>query len=78
MWKHEHCTRCLGMDSGSETDTGLVEFSQTPIDQEHLVGELVDEDVLGLDISVHDALAVTVVESLQMIWKWALHTMRIL
>ena len=78
MWKHEHCTRCLGMDAGSETDTGLVEFSQTPIDQEHLVGELVDEDVLGLDISVHDALAVTVVESLPMIWKWALHTMRIL
>lgn len=44
--------------------THVVELSQPPVDQlqDLLVG--VDDDVLRLDVAVHDALAVAVVQSL--------------
>lgn len=55
--------------AGGDTDIVLlprvVEFSETPIDQTKLAVGVVNHDVVGLDVAMHDALGVTVVESLQ-------------
>jgi hypothetical protein len=44
---------------------GVVEFSQTPVDEAQFPVLMIDHNVMRLHISVHDALAVTVVERLE-------------
>ena len=43
----------------------MVELGEAPVDQTELPVLMVDHDVVGLHVSVHDAHAVTVVERLQ-------------
>jgi hypothetical protein len=43
----------------------VVELGQTPIDEAQLAVGVVDHDVVGLHIAVHDALRVAVVKGLQ-------------
>ena len=45
--------------------TGDVEIGQTPIDDVYVVGLHVDQDVLRLQVAVHDAVAVRVVQTPQ-------------
>ena len=48
---------------------GVVELGEAPVDQTELPVLMVDHDVVGLHVSVHDAHAVTVVERLQELVK---------
>ena len=43
----------------------MVELREAPVDEPELSVLVVDHDVVGLDVSVHDAHAVAVVQSLQ-------------
>ena len=55
--------------SGSDTDivllTWMVELGETPVDESQLAVGVVNHDVVRLDISVHDALAVAEIEGLE-------------
>lgn len=45
-------------------DTRLVVVGETPVDNEHFLRVDVDENVLGLDVAMHDSSAVRVVQPL--------------
>ena len=45
--------------------TQVVKFSETPIDETELAVLVIDHNVMWLDISMHNALGVRVVESLE-------------
>lgn len=45
--------------------TGMVVFSETPVDESELPVGVVDHDIVRLDVSVHDSLAVAVVQGSQ-------------
>ena len=55
--------------SGSDADivllTWMVELGETPVDESQLAVGVVDHDVVRLDISMHDALAVAEIEGLE-------------
>ena len=44
--------------------TRLVVVRETPVDDVHLLRDVVDQNVLRLDVAVHDATAVRIVQSL--------------
>ena len=54
-----------GGDANIVLLSGVVELSKTPIDETELAVGVIDHDVVGLHITVHDAFGVAVVESLQ-------------
>ena len=54
-----------GSDAHVVLLTGVVELGQTPINQAQLAVRMVNHDVVGLHITVHDALRVAIVESLE-------------
>ena len=43
----------------------MVELGETPIDQSELLLLVIDHDIVGLDVSVHDSLGVAEVERLR-------------
>lgn len=43
----------------------MVEFRKTPINKSQLPFFMVDHDVVGFDIAVHDTIGVAVVEGLE-------------
>ena len=45
--------------------SGVVELGETPIDQSELLLLVIDHDIVGLDVSVHDSLGVAEVERLR-------------
>lgn len=44
--------------------TRLVVVGEAPVDYEHFLRVDIDENVLGLDVAMHDSAAVRVVQSL--------------
>ena len=46
------------------TKRRLIVVRQSPVDDVHFLCDVIDEDVLGLDVAMHDTLAVRVVKTL--------------
>ena len=44
--------------------TRLVVIRETPVDDVHFLRDVVDQNVLRLDVAVHDAMAVRIIQSL--------------
>jgi hypothetical protein len=55
--------------SGCDADVvfcaGMVEFGKTPVDETEGAFAVIDHDIMGFDVSMHDSFRMAIVESLK-------------